>query len=117
MILAASLVEITSIYVTLPILFLASSSFQERLSADNDLLQQHLSLTRSHLHGKTKEVFVFTDDINALRRIGGCLPHDQNGDMASHLEAIARHSETLNKLGVHVELHLSIISCLLHLGR
>ncbi|KAJ5941617.1 hypothetical protein N7516_001785 [Penicillium verrucosum] len=80
---------------------------EERLRGDNDVLQRNLSLTKSHLHGMTKEVFVFTDDINALRRIGGSVAYDPKGDMASHLEAIARHSGTLSKLGVHVELHLS----------
>ncbi|KAJ9481518.1 hypothetical protein VN97_g11955 [Penicillium thymicola] len=72
------------------------STVEERLRADKNLLQQHLSLTRSHLHGKTEDVFVFTDDTNALRRVGGCLPYDPDGDMASHLEAISRHSETLD---------------------
>lgn len=55
----------------------------------------------------TKEVFIFTDDINALRRIDGGLRYYPNGHMASQLEVIARHSNTLNQLGVHVELHLS----------
>lgn len=74
---------------------------------DRTFFQQQSSLIRSHVHRMTKEVFVFTDDINALRRIGGRLSYNPNGDMASHLEVIARHSRTLNRLGVHVELHLS----------
>ncbi|KAJ5979375.1 hypothetical protein N7501_002717 [Penicillium viridicatum] len=78
---------------------------------DREFFQQHLSLTRSHVHGMTKEVFVFTDDINALRRIDGGLPYYPNDDMASHVEAITRHSKTLNQLGVHVELHLSPGHC------
>ncbi|KAJ5507177.1 hypothetical protein N7527_009320 [Penicillium freii] len=54
-----------------------------------------------------KEVFVFTDDIHAIRRIGGGLRYYPNDDIASHVEVIARHSNTLHQLGVHVELHLS----------
>lgn len=54
-----------------------------------------------------KEVFVFTDDIHAIRRIDGGLRYYPNDDMASHVEVIARHSSTLHRLGVHVELHLS----------
>lgn len=74
---------------------------------NTQFFQQHLSLTRSHLHGMAKEVFVFTDDINALRRIDGDLSYYPNGHMARQLEVIAQHSNTLNQLGVHVELHLS----------
>ncbi|KAJ5197541.1 hypothetical protein N7449_008020 [Penicillium cf. viridicatum] len=87
--------------------------YQERATivpnprVDRTFFQQQSSLIRYHVHRMTKEVFVFTDDINALRRIGGRLSYDPNGDMASHLEAIARHSKTLNRLGVHVELHLT----------
>lgn len=74
---------------------------------DREFFEQHSSLTRSHAHSMTKEVFVFTDDINALRRIDGSLPYHPDGDMATHLEVIARRSKVLARLGVHVELHLS----------
>lgn len=59
----------------------------------------------------TKELFVFTDDINALRRIDGDLPYPPNGQMASQVASISRYSRTLNTLGVHVELHLSPGHC------
>ncbi|KUM56687.1 hypothetical protein ACN42_g10520 [Penicillium freii] len=83
------------------------ATISQNSRVDRGFFQQHSSLTRSHVHGMTKEVFVFTDDINALRRIDGGLPYYSNDDMASHVEAITRHSKTLNQLGVHVELHLS----------
>ncbi|KAJ5602456.1 hypothetical protein N7537_005412 [Penicillium hordei] len=87
--------------------------YQERATivqnprVNRTFFQQHSSLTTSHGHRMTKEVFLFTDDINALRRIAGRLPYDPNGDMASHLEVITWHSKTLNRLGVHVKLHFS----------
>lgn len=74
---------------------------------DTALFQQHSAHTLSHLHNLTKEVFIFTDDCNALRRIDGLLAYDPNGDMGRQVEAISTHSKTLSDLGVHVELHLS----------
>ncbi|KAJ5507180.1 hypothetical protein N7527_009323 [Penicillium freii] len=74
---------------------------------DTALFQQHSAHTFSHLHNLTKEVFIFTNDWNALRRIDGTLAYDPEGDMACHVEAISTHSKTLSELGVHVELHLS----------
>lgn len=74
---------------------------------DNLFFQSHLNQTRSHLHGMNKEVFIFTDDVYALKRIDGTLSYPPNGDMSSQLAAISRHSKTLGDLGVHVELHLS----------
>ncbi|KAJ5365900.1 hypothetical protein N7517_008786 [Penicillium concentricum] len=63
--------------------------------------------TRSHLHDMTKELFVFTDDLYALRRISGELTYPAKGDIATQLATISAHAKTLNGLGVHVELHLS----------
>ena len=40
------------------------ASFVQNSRVDRDFFQQHSSLTRSHVHSMTKEVFVFTDDIN-----------------------------------------------------
>ncbi|OQD71484.1 hypothetical protein PENPOL_c001G02025 [Penicillium polonicum] len=74
---------------------------------DTALFQQHSAHTMSHLHNVTKEVFIFTDDFNALRRIDGGLAYGPKGDMARQVEAISAHSKTLSELGVHVELHLS----------
>ncbi|KAJ9481516.1 hypothetical protein VN97_g11957 [Penicillium thymicola] len=74
---------------------------------DKLLFQSHLDQTRSHLHGMSKEVFIFTDDIFALKRIDGSVSYTPNGGIASQLAAISRHSKTLGELGVHVELHLS----------
>ena len=74
---------------------------------DTALFQQHSAHTFSHLHNLTKEVLIFTDDWNALRRIDGTLAYDPEGDMARQVEAISTHSKTLSELGVHVELHLS----------
>ncbi|OQE35371.1 hypothetical protein PENCOP_c013G05707 [Penicillium coprophilum] len=79
----------------------------QNLPSDAEFFRQHLSQTRSHAHTMTKEVFVFTDDCYALRRIAGILEYPPNGDMATELEAIAKHSQKLNELGVHIELHLS----------
>ncbi|KOS43583.1 hypothetical protein ACN38_g5526 [Penicillium nordicum] len=74
---------------------------------DNIFFQSHLNQTRSHLHGMSKEVFIFTDDVNALKRIDGRVSYIPSGGIASQLAAISRHSKTLSELGVHVELHLS----------
>lgn len=63
--------------------------------------------TRSNYHGMANELFVFTDDINALQRISGKLPYFPNGEVANQVKAISEHSKTLYLLGVHVELHLS----------
>ncbi|KAJ5398507.1 hypothetical protein N7465_008996 [Penicillium sp. CMV-2018d] len=79
----------------------------QNLPVDTALFQQHSAHTISHLHNLTKEVFIFTDDFNALRRIDGELAYEPKGDMARQVEAISAHSKTLSELGVHVELHLS----------
>lgn len=78
---------------------------------DKEFFQSSMLRTESHLHSMTKEVFIFTDDINALRRIDGDLAYPPNGQMAGHVASISQYSMTLNKLGVHVELHLSPGHC------
>ncbi|KAJ5837042.1 hypothetical protein N7447_003068 [Penicillium robsamsonii] len=67
----------------------------------------NLGQTRSHQHHMTKEVFVFTDDEFALRRISGKMGYFPQGDIAHQLKSISEHSRILHGLGVHVELHLS----------
>jgi ribonuclease HI len=79
----------------------------QSIPQDKEFFQDHLLQTRSHLHTKSKEVFIFTDDIFALKRISGDLPYPPNGDISSQLEVIGRHSKALDDLGVHIELHLS----------
>ncbi|KAJ5365899.1 hypothetical protein N7517_008785 [Penicillium concentricum] len=76
-----------------------------------EFFQQHLAHTKSHLHSMTKEAFISTEDCSTLRRIDGTLTYAPNGCMATQLEAIARHSEELSELGVHLELHLSPCHC------
>ncbi|CAG8079846.1 unnamed protein product [Penicillium nalgiovense] len=63
--------------------------------------------TTSKPHTMSKEVFVFTDDVEALKRIRGDLAYDPTNDVADLLERISQHSKALHRLGVHVELHLS----------
>ncbi|KAJ6185397.1 hypothetical protein N7519_006698 [Penicillium mononematosum] len=63
--------------------------------------------TTSKPHAMSKEVFVFTDDVEALKRIRGDLAYDPTNDVANLLERISQHSKALHRLGVHVELHLS----------
>ncbi|KXG51384.1 uncharacterized protein PGRI_093960 [Penicillium griseofulvum] len=75
----------------------------ERKTSHQGILGQ----TKSHLHHRAKELFVFTDDAQALRRISGSLPYPAKGGIATQLAAISAHSKTLSLLGVHVELHLS----------
>ena len=79
----------------------------QSLPQDKEFFQNHLLQTRSSLLIKTKEVFIFTDDIFALKRISGDVPYPPNGDISSQLEVISRRSKALDDLGVHVELHLS----------
>ncbi|CAG7960830.1 unnamed protein product [Penicillium nalgiovense] len=79
----------------------------QSLPQDKEFFQDHLLHTRSHLHTKSKEVFIFTDDIFALKRVSGDLPYPPNGDISTQLEVISRHSKALDDLGVHIELHLS----------
>ncbi|KAJ5803836.1 uncharacterized protein N7518_000139 [Penicillium psychrosexuale] len=55
----------------------------------------------------TKEVFVFSDNADALNRIRGDLAYEPESDVAIQLETIARHSEKLHRLGVSIELHLN----------
>ncbi|KAJ5512137.1 hypothetical protein N7463_001689 [Penicillium fimorum] len=43
--------------------------------------------------------------------IGGLLAYTPNGDMATELEAIARHYKKLNQLGVQLELQLELHLC------
>lgn len=86
-------------------------SVDQSLPADTAFFQQNMSHTGSHRHNMGTEVFIFTDDCNALRRIDGDLAYPPDGDMAPQLEAISRHSKTLHGLGVHVELHLSPGHC------
>ncbi|CAI7666774.1 unnamed protein product [Penicillium viridicatum] len=62
--------------------------FKRFVSLSYNSLGQLSGIMRPHVPRETKAVFVFTDDINALRRIGGCLRYYPNGDMASHLEVI-----------------------------
>lgn len=52
-------------------------------------------------------VIVFSDDAHSLNRIRGDLIFEPESDVASQLETIARHSETLLMLGVYTELHLN----------
>ncbi|KAJ5512136.1 hypothetical protein N7463_001688 [Penicillium fimorum] len=81
------------------------------LLVDRLFFQPHLHQTRSNSHQMSKEVFIFTDDIFALRRIGGHLAYLPDGNVSRQLEEISRHSETLSQLGVHLELHLSPGHC------
>ncbi|KGO63541.1 hypothetical protein PITC_049230 [Penicillium italicum] len=83
------------------------ASVDQTLPHDKELFQGDLIQTRSHIHGMTKELFVFTDDADALRRIDGKLAYPPDEAIAKELEAISRHSKALHSLGVHVELHLS----------
>lgn len=77
------------------------------IPVDEEFFQESLLWTRSHLHTMTKEVFIFTDDIKALRRIDGDLAYPPNGDIAAQMASISESSKTLNQLEVHLELHLS----------
>ncbi|KAF3021795.1 hypothetical protein E8E15_007809 [Penicillium rubens] len=79
----------------------------QSLPQDKEFFQNHLLQTRSFLLIKTKDLFIFTDDIFALKRISGDVPYPPNGDISSQLEVISRRSKALDDLGVHVELHLS----------
>jgi hypothetical protein len=64
--------------------------------------------TTSKPHTMSKEVFVFTDDVETLKRIRGDLAHDPTNDAADRpVGKISQHSKALHRLGVHVELHLS----------
>ncbi|KAJ5512141.1 hypothetical protein N7463_001693 [Penicillium fimorum] len=74
---------------------------------DKTLFRGNLAQTKSHQHHMTKEVFIFTDDMLALKRICGRLAYQPEEDIAHQLKAISEHSLTLHGLGVHVELHLS----------
>ncbi|KAJ6185398.1 hypothetical protein N7519_006699 [Penicillium mononematosum] len=47
----------------------------QSLPQDKEFFQDHLLQTRSHLHTKSKELFIFTDDIFAFKRISGDLPY------------------------------------------
>ncbi|KAJ6147023.1 hypothetical protein N7497_009005 [Penicillium chrysogenum] len=47
----------------------------QSLPQDKEFFQNHLLQTRSSLLIKTKEVFIFTDDIFALKRISGDVPY------------------------------------------
>lgn len=87
------------------------ASVVENIPVDEEFFQSSSLRTESHLHSMTKELFVFTDDINALRRIDGGLPYPPNGQMTSQVASISRYSRTLNTLGVHMELHLSPGHC------
>lgn len=77
-------------------------SVDQSLPVHTAFFQQNLLHTGSHHHSMGKEVFIFMDDSNALRRIDGDLTYPPDGDMAPQLEAISRHSKTLHGLGVHV---------------
>ncbi|OQE24988.1 hypothetical protein PENFLA_c009G10445 [Penicillium flavigenum] len=79
----------------------------QSLPQDKEFFQDHLLQTRSHLHTKSQELFIFTDDTFALKRISGDLPYPPGGDISSQLEVIGRHSKALDDLGVYIELHLS----------
>ncbi|KAJ5165570.1 uncharacterized protein N7500_007400 [Penicillium coprophilum] len=78
-----------------------------KLPSDKEFFQGTPGRTMSHIHTMAKELFIFTDDCNALRRIDGDLAYPPIGDMADEIAAICAHTKALNTLGVHVELHLS----------
>ncbi|CRL28093.1 Polynucleotidyl transferase, ribonuclease H fold [Penicillium camemberti] len=87
------------------------ASVVANVPVDKEFFQSSMLRTESHLHSMSKEVFIFTDDINALRRIDGDLAYPPNGQMAGHVASISQYSRTLKRLGVHVELHLSPGHC------
>jgi hypothetical protein len=50
--------------------------------------QGHQALLSASLLIKTKDLFIFTDDIFALKRISGDVPYPPNGDISSQLEVL-----------------------------
>ncbi|KAJ5685061.1 hypothetical protein N7536_007680 [Penicillium majusculum] len=55
----------------------------------------------------SKEVFLFSDDLGAIRRIRGDMAYDPNDEIGAQMAAMSGHSQALHNLGVHIELHLS----------
>ncbi|KAK4868666.1 hypothetical protein LT330_006868 [Penicillium expansum] len=77
------------------------------IDKERAIVPSTLSRTSSQSHTMTKEVLVFSDDAEALKRIRGEGPYNPEDEVGSQMEAISRHSKTLHSMGVHIELHLS----------
>ncbi|KAJ5517753.1 hypothetical protein N7453_000175 [Penicillium expansum] len=79
----------------------------EDMDKEQAIVPTTLSRTSSQSHTMTKEVLLFSDDAEALKRIRGEGAYDPEDEVGSQMKAISRHSKTLHSMGVHVELHLS----------
>ncbi|KAJ5462666.1 hypothetical protein N7475_007610 [Penicillium sp. IBT 31633x] len=76
-------------------------------SSETRSFRPSLGRTESHLHGKTKELFVLTDEEGTLARLKGTMLYLPAGPHATEIKTICDLSELLAQRDVHVELHLS----------